>query len=241
MSVAPSGKAAIEQALRAAAAADQPIRVLIADDSRMGCQLLKNELERSRHRFEVLGCSVNRAEVISAVSQNAVDVALISENLQDGPFMGFEVLREVRFYHPGTQVIILLKSSSRDLVISAFRAGAKGVFCRAEPVEALCKCIHSVHSGQVWANSNELKFLLEALATASPLRVVNSQGLNLLAKREDEVANLVAEGLTNREIAKKLGLSEHTVSNYLFRIYNKLGISSRVELVLYVLKGRQQA
>lgn len=241
MSVAPSGKAASEQALRDAAPADKPIGVLIADDSRMACQLLKNELERSRHRFEVLACSVNRVEVMNAVSQNRVDVALISENLQDGPYMGFEVLREVRFYHPGTEVIILLKSSSRDLVISAFRAGAKGVFCRAEAVEALCKCIYSVHSGQVWANSTELKFLLEALAAASPLRVVNSQGLNLLAKREDEVASLVAEGLTNREIARKLGLSEHTVSNYLFRIYNKLGISSRVELVLYVLKGRQQA
>ena len=62
----------------------------------------------------------------------------------------------------------------------------------------------------------------------------------MLAKRENEVANLVSEGLTNREIAQKLGLSEHTVSNYLFRIYEKLGISSRVELVLYVLRQRRQ-
>ncbi len=238
MSAAPSGKTAAAHAPKAAV--DKPIGVLIADDSRMGCQLLKNELERSRHRFEVVACSVNRAEIISALNQNGVDVALISENLQDGPFMGFEVLREARFYHPKTQVVILLKHSSRDLIIDAFRGGAKGVFCRNAPVEDLCKCIHVVHEGQVWANSMELKFLLDALANASPLRVVNSQGLNLLAKREDEVASLLAEGLSNKEIAQKLGLSEHTVSNYLFRIYNKLGISSRVELVLYVLKGRQQ-
>lgn len=242
MSAAHSGKVASEPALKVsvAAPAGKPIHVLIADDSRMGCQLLKNELERSHHRFEVIACSVNRAEIIDALGKDGVDIALISENLQDGPYMGFEVMREIRFYHPKTDVVVLLKSSSRDLVIDAFRGGAKGVFCRAEPVESLCKCIHAVHSGQVWANSDELKFLLDALANASPLRVVNSQGLNLLAKREDEVASLVAEGLTNREIAQKLGLSEHTVSNYLFRIYNKLGISSRVELVLYVLKGRQQ-
>jgi len=63
----------------------------------------------------------------------------------------------------------------------------------------------------------------------------------LLAKREDEVASLVAEGLSNRDIAERLGLSEHTVSNYLFRIYEKLGISGRVELVLYILKQRQTA
>ncbi len=239
MSASPSGK--IVTAHAPEAAVDKPIVVLIADDSRMGCQLLKNELERSRHRFEVVACSVNRAEILSALGQNGVDVALISENLQDGPFMGFEVLREVRFYHPKTHIIMLLKNSSRDLIIDAFRGGAKGVFCRTEPVEELCKCIHVVQKGQVWANSTELKFLLDALANASPLRVVNSQGLNLLAKREDQVASHVAEGLTNKEIAQKLGLSEHTVSNYLFRIYNKLGISSRVELVLYVLKGRQQA
>ena len=66
-------------------------------------------------------------------------------------------------------------------------------------------------------------------------------GMNLLGVRECQVAGLVAEGLPNRGIAQRLGISEHTVSNYLFRIYNKLGISSRVELVLYVLKRREQS
>jgi DNA-binding NarL/FixJ family response regulator len=81
-----------------------------------------------------------------------------------------------------------------------------------------------------------LEHILEALKTSTPLRVINSKGSYVLAPREDEVASLVAEGMTNRQIAHKLGVAEHTVSNYLFRIYDKLGISSRVELVLYVLK-----
>jgi DNA-binding NarL/FixJ family response regulator len=66
--------------------------------------------------------------------------------------------------------------------------------------------------------------------------MVNAKGRYVLAQREDEVANLVAEGMTNREVAQKLGVAEHTVSNYLFRIYEKLGISSRVELALYVVR-----
>jgi DNA-binding NarL/FixJ family response regulator len=74
---------------------------------------------------------------------------------------------------------------------------------------------------------------------AAPLRLVNLQGRRLLTKREDDVVKLVADGLSNRNVAHKLGLTEHTVSNYLFRIYEKLGISSRVELVLYALKQRQ--
>jgi DNA-binding NarL/FixJ family response regulator len=68
---------------------------------------------------------------------------------------------------------------------------------------------------------------------------VNLQGRRLLTKREDDVVKLVADDLSNRNVAHKLGLTEHTVSNYLFRIYEKLGISSRVELVLYALKQKQ--
>jgi DNA-binding NarL/FixJ family response regulator len=105
----------------------------------------------------------------------------------------------------------------------------------------LCRCIQAVYKGQIWASSSHLQVLLGALAQAPPARVVNAQGLNLLAEREGQVVSLVADGLTNRDIAAQLGLSEHTVSNYLFRIYNKLGVSNRVELVLYVMKQREQS
>src|SRR5208337_3670369 len=118
---------------------------------------------------------------------------------------------------PETRVIVMLKSAQRDLVLDAFRAGAKGVFCRAEPLAALCKCIRVVQEGQIWANSHQLNFIVDALAHALPFRVTSTKGKYLLAKREQEVANLVAEGLMNRDIAQKLGLSEHTISNYLFR------------------------
>ena len=80
-----------------------------------------------------------------------------------------------------------------------------------------------------------MEFVLDALTQARPLRVVNPEGLNLLSKREEEVMRLVAEGLGNREISELLALSEHTVKNYLFRIFDKLGISNRVELVLYAV------
>ena len=111
--------------------------------------------------------------------------------------------------------------------------------CRTEPIQALCKCIQTVHKGQIWANSHQLHFILEALMGSTPLRVIDFKGRYLLAQREDEVANLVAEGMTNQGIAQKLGVAEHTVSNCLFRIYEKLGISNRVELLLYLLnQGR---
>jgi DNA-binding NarL/FixJ family response regulator len=149
---------------------------------------------------------------------------------------GFGVLRELHNSFPKTSVIVLLKSPSKELTIDAFRAGARGVFCRAEPLQALCKCINAVHQGQIWANSSQLRSVLDAFASAAPLRLVNSQGRDLLTMRENDVVKLVAQGWTNRDVAQKLGLTEHTVGNYLFRIYEKLGISSRVELVLYSLR-----
>ena len=96
-----------------------------------------------------------------------------------------------------------------------------------------------VHKGQVWANSVQLQLLLKALRKVTPVRVVPSPGTNLLTLRETQVATLAAEGLTTKEIAVKLSITEHTVSNNLFRIYNKLGISSRVELVLFLTKQEE--
>ena len=137
-----------------------------------------------------------------------------------------------------TRAVVLLDHPERALVVDAFRSGARGVFSRAESLNELCKCISSVHQGQIWANSDQLHFVLEALIDATPLRVIDSKRRYLLAARENEVANLVAEGMTNRDVAQKLGVGEHTVSNYLFRIYEKLGISSRVELALYVIRQK---
>jgi len=159
--------------------------------------------------------------------------------LQDGPFAGFQALKELHTAFPAVRIILLLTSAPRELVVDAFRAGAEGVVCRTEPIEAICKCVQAVHQGQIWANSAQLHFVLEALVSAAPLRVTGSKGRYLLTKKEDEVAGLVAEGMTNREVAQKLGVTEHTVSNYLFRIYEKLGVSTRVELALYVIHQKQ--
>jgi DNA-binding NarL/FixJ family response regulator len=81
--------------------------------------------------------------------------------------------------------------------------------------------------------------ILEALANASPIRVVNASGLSLLTKREAQLVELIAEGMPTREISTRLGISDHTVSNYLFRIYNKVGVSNRLELALCAIKQRE--
>jgi len=210
------------------------MRVLIADETTMGCQLLKTALARSRFRFDVVTCATSCSEIAECMQAGPVDVAVVSQNLQGGPFAGFQALNELQTSFPSVRAIILLNSSARDLVIDAFRAGAEGVVCRTESIAVLCKCIQMVHKGQIWANSHQLHFILETLMSSTPLRVISSRERCVLAQRELEVAHLVAEGLTNREIAQKLGVAENIVRNHLFRIYDKLNISSRVELGLYL-------
>jgi DNA-binding NarL/FixJ family response regulator len=216
------------------------VSILLADETRLGCQLLKSALLRSGSAFKVADCATNRAEIFRALQTHPIDVAVLSESLEEGPGVGLGILSELRASFPETRVIFLLKSASERLLVDAFRAGAKGVLCKSEPIQGLRKSIQAVSKGQIWANSRQLHLILEALASAAtPCTQCVPRGAGL-AKREEEVARLVAEGLSNREVAQRLNLSEHTVSNYLFRIYDKLGLSSRVELVLYLLKQREQ-
>ena len=219
----------------------KPVRVLIALGSPMDCQLLLTASKRSRQLIHVVACAVSRADILHCFSRGNVDVALINADLEDGRMAGLELLPEIHACHQRTPIIMLFDTWHDDLILHAFRAGAKGVFCRSEKkLDMLWKCIAAVHEGQVWANSEQLQLLLSSLKKATPIKAASSTGLNLLATRETEVANLVALGLPNKGIALKLEITEHTVSNYLFNIYNKLGISSRVELVLYVLKQREE-
>ena len=212
-----------------------PITVLVADADVMACRLLASGLRRYR-QLRVVECHLPAADVLKHVSEIRPDILLVGTSLADGPMGGFAVAREVRRSYSEIHVVVLLENSQRALVVEAFRAGAKGVFCRSDfEFKALWKCVSSVIGGQIWANSQQLQFVMETLCEAAPLHLVNAEGVVLLTKREEDVVRLVADGFINREIAGQLHLSEHTVKNYLFRIFEKLGISTRTELVLYVL------
>lgn len=215
------------------------IHVLVADADPMGSQLIAGALKRCRNQFDIVAMSSNSSDAILKLNEHKPDVAVISAELQDGPLMGFKVLNELRVAQFKTAPVMLLRDSERDLVIDAFRSGARGVFLRVQSFKALSKCIRIVHKGEVWASNADLEFVLEALTHLKPFQLVGTHGLRLLTKREEDVVGLVAEGMRNLEIAQQLNVTEHTVRNYLFRIFEKLGVSSRVELVLYAFSKQQ--
>lgn len=215
------------------------ITVLVADITRMGCQLMASALEQSPYAIKITALAVDSLEVRNLVKEKQPDVAVIGAALKDGPTMGLRAARELWISDSKTKVIILIDASVRAVVIEALQAGAHGVICRDEPFEALCKCIDVVRQGQVWINSEQLLYLIDYLVQTAPASMVRVSGSNTLTKREEGVVHLVAEGMTNREISHELDLSENTVRNYLFRIFNKLGTSTRLELALYENNRRQ--
>jgi DNA-binding NarL/FixJ family response regulator len=213
------------------------IRVLAADSTRMSSQLLAEALSQDG-RFDVAAIEASSSAILATVADRKPHVLLLSSAFDGSATLGFEITRQVRTLAPDTRIILLMDAANPNSVIEAFRSGAQGIFSRSESSKALAKCINSVHQGQVWANSAELRYLLQALREAPPIRMVDSRGDDILSRREHDVVQCVAEGLSNREIAARLKLTEHTVKNYLFRIFDKLGVSSRVEVVLYAFSVR---
>jgi two-component system nitrate/nitrite response regulator NarL len=212
------------------------ISVLIADADRMSGRLIADGLTRGHHDIAVVGVSNSSSETIRELEKSRPDVALINTHLEEGQLAGYNVLQSLQTLSPKTAAIMLIPDSQRDLVVDAFRGGARGVFCRLQPIKLLPKCIRTVHEGQIWADTRNLAFLLEFLTQLKPLRLIRpGGGMARLTPREAEVVRLLADGLSTREISQKLTLSEHTIRNYLSAIYDKLGVSSRVELALYAV------
>jgi two-component system nitrate/nitrite response regulator NarL len=196
----------------------------------MNTQLLAHSLARG-NRFLVIEAEPATDAILAVTGSEKPDVVLLAPRLAENPAEGFRVVRQLRALHPDTRVIMLLDASERTSVVEAFRAGARGVFCRTESLETLAKWIHCAHRGQVWANSRELEYLLEAVSEAMFVWPPDDTNLSSLSKREQDIVLCVLEGFSNREIAQRLKLTEHSLKNYLFRVFDKLGVSSRVEVV----------
>ncbi len=215
--------------------------VLISEPNKMYCDLLKKAFYVVRNRFQVVATASTTTEILAGIEETHPHVAIVSANLQDGPLTGIRLLPEIRRIHLDTRTLVALEAPEPDLVIEAFRFGADGVFCRNSPFDLLCKSVEAVSQGQIWASNDELRYVLNAFAKFSKQRKMDSSVESRMTKREAEVVHLAVEGLSNREIGQQLGLTEHTVKNYLFRVFDKLGVSNRVELVLSCLRQEPDA
>jgi len=210
-------------------------RVLIVDRDSMSSDLLATALVRDSN---CEASAIQSGHLLCALSARKVDLVVIGADLNSNAGSGFELARAVCSAHPNTGIVILLNQSTHESVINAFRCGARAVFSRQQPMAEFLDCVEHVRKGFIWAGKQETNSLLEAIKSIPAPNLVTAKDLPTLTARELQVVEYAAKGKTNRIIASNLGLSEHTVKNYLFRAFEKLGVSSRVELLFYLtLRG----
>ena len=218
------------------------IRVLVADSNKTQSEVMCSALRR-QPGIKISSCRAELSDCMQALQSAPADVVLLGDGSPDHDHL-VDTIRVLHASYPRAGLVLLLDRYDRNLVVDAMRAGARGLFDRArQPFKALCRCISVIHEGQFWANTEQISYVIDAVGSTLPGHVVNAKGERLLTAREDQIVSLVAEGMGNRDIADQLGIKENTVKKSLMRIYDKLGMSNRVELVLYALthRGIEQA
>jgi len=213
------------------------VRTFLADSSYLSAELLSGALRRCQNYFDLVGYALNSQDAFRKLDQLKPSIALVSIELLDGPTAGYKVLQCLREKHSQTAVVALLKESERDLVLQSFRFGARGVVSREQPFRLLAKCLRRVHEGSIWASEDQVGFVLDLLKEEKKAPASQHHTLDQLTDREREVAILVADGMQNAQIGASLGISEHTIRNYVMRIYEKLGVSNRVQLTRYCVSS----
>jgi len=212
------------------------VRILIADDHTIFRDGLRRLLE-SEPEFEVVGEASDGAEAVSHARRLAPDVLLLDLAMPRVP--GMEALRELTTDGGTTRIIILTAAIEKNQIVEALQIGARGIILKESATQLLLKGIRSVMAGQYWVGRESVNDIVEYLKATAANAQADAQAKNFgLTKREMEILGTIVAGFTNKEIAKKFNLSEDTVKHHLTNIFDKVGVSSRLELALFAINHR---
>ena len=168
------------------------VSVLVADSNQTQSQLLCGALRR-QGAFKVASCQSELSECLSILEADPADVLLLADGITDHRERLYELLRGVHSGYPNLAIVLLLDNYDRELVVNSLRAGARGLFCLASmPFKSLCRCITSVHQGQYWTNTEQMRYVIDALSIAPSIHLINSRGLVVLTPREEQTVHLVS-------------------------------------------------
>ena len=209
------------------------IRILVADDHAMFREGVRKLLEAADD-VEIVGEASNGFECTTLLAQLKPDILLLDLRMPEKG--GLDVLEEVKFDSLLTRVIVLTAADDERDVVRAMRLGARGIVLKQSASDFLLKSIRKVHDGEIWLDGHMTGRVIDAFKKSSESG--QRQEKPLLSNREKQVVQLAAQGFRNREIGEKLFISEQTVKNHLRNIFDKLGVSDRLELVLYAIHHR---
>jgi two-component system, NarL family, nitrate/nitrite response regulator NarL len=213
--------------------AKQAIRILVADDHAIFRDGLRKLLEVADD-VTIVGEASNGVECVKMLAKFKPDILLLDLRMPEKDGLG--VLEEVNFDSLPTRVIVLTAAEDDRDVVRAMRLGARGVVLKQSASDLLLKSIRKVADGEIWLDNRMTAEVIDAFKKSSESGQRREKPL--LSDREKEIVQLVAQGFRNREIGEKLFISEQTVKNHLHNIFDKLGVSDRLELALYAIHHR---
>ncbi len=215
------------------------IRIVVADDHpifRDGlCKLLALEED-----FEVVAQASDGRQVLEVLQQFEPDILLL--DLKMPGLDGLGTLQRLQVARNKTRVIVLTASDDKNEFVQAMKLGTSGIVLKQTATELLIKSIRKVHAGEIWLDSHTTAAVIRQFVAneepAVPQQMPQSprdRERSPLSQREREIVALVAQGFKNKEMAEKMFISEQTVKNHLHNIFDKLGVSDRLELALYAI------
>jgi len=216
---------------------DTIITIVIADDHPIFRDGLR-KLLALEDDFEVIGEARDGKEAFDVVQLKEPDVLLL--DLRMPGLDGLSALPRLQSLNVKTKIIVVTASEDKNEFVQAMKLGCSGIVLKQAATEQLIKCIRRVHAGEIWMDASTTAAVLRQFAAgtepASP-STQQSRGRDRtpLSQREREIVALVAQGYKNKEMAAKMFISEQTVKNHLHNIFDKLGVSDRLELALYAI------
>lgn len=214
-----------------------PIKVVIADDHALFRDGLRRILSLERDIL-VVGEAANGDEVARLIERTKPDILLLDLKMPKGDVV--QNLLDVSARNPSTRVIILTAFSDEESVLNAAKGGAKGFVPKGVPSTTLLQAIKAVHNGGLWIDPEipsweTFEEIVQGQAVARETPPQFDESIKSLTKREMEILRLVAEGLTNEEIGKKIFISEKTVKTHLTNIFDKLKVNNRFKAALLLM------
>jgi two-component system nitrate/nitrite response regulator NarL len=215
----------------AGSAQAKPVRVVLADDDPIVRDVLRNMLQHN-HDCEVVAEAHDGREAITAVKQYRPDLLLLDLLMPNLP--GLEALREITDTDPQLRTVVLTSSITKRQIVEALQLGARGVILK-NSLSSLFECVGAVRNGEYWINGQRTSNVMQILQQLMSEQQKSPRNTFGLTEREMEVVRHVCEGLGNKEIAERLQIAGETVKRHMTNIFNKVGMSSRLELALFAI------